>query len=339
MIICSRCVLPVSFPGISFNEEGACSQCLRYIGVKNHKSLKAKFNNKFNGILSGLEIKGPYDALMAYSGGKDSTYTLRLLVEKYQLRVLAVTFDHGFISNGAIENIEKIINHLQVDHEYFVLETDLTRDLIINSLIPDLYPIAALKRASPICISCMNLIKSYLLRNAVENNVPLIVYGWSPGQAPLNASVFKTNPLTIYQMQKVIRQPFQKMIGERLNEFLIRDENLQNYLKSGDGFPYIVHPLAFLNYDEKNIIENIQEIGWIAPQDTDSNSTNCLLNSFAIDHHIKKFGFHPYAHEIAALVREGYLTRAQGIEKLDKPPAPEVIDFVKNKLAIGNTES
>ena len=32
------------------------------------------------------------------SGGKDSTYTLSLLRQRYNLRVLAVTFDNGFIS-------------------------------------------------------------------------------------------------------------------------------------------------------------------------------------------------------------------------------------------------
>ena len=41
-----------------------------------------------------------YDVLMAYSGGKDSTYTLLLLRRKYGLRVLALSFDNGFVSPG-----------------------------------------------------------------------------------------------------------------------------------------------------------------------------------------------------------------------------------------------
>lgn len=338
MKICSKCVLPETFPGISFNQKGQCSYCSSDFHSRNLKKNKAKFREKFDQILTNLNSNGPYDVLMAYSGGKDSTYTLRSLVEKYQLKVLAVTFDHGFVSKTAIDNIETITNHLKVDHEYLTLQANLLRKLFVNSLVPKRYPLASLKRASPICISCMNLVKSYLLKKAVEENVPLIAYGWSPGQAPLQASVFKANPLTIYQMQKAVRQPFQEMVGEKLNGFFFKDEYLLNPPKSGDEFPYIIHPLAFLDFNEKAILENIQEIGWIAPQDTDSNSTNCLLNSFAIDHHIKNYGFHPYAFEIAALVREGYLSRYQGIEKLNKPPPPEIIDFVKNGLSIENFE-
>jgi len=338
MKICSRCVLPETFPGISFNQKGQCSYCSSGFHSRNLKKNKAKFSEKFNQILSNLNSNGPYDVLMAYSGGKDSTYTLRLLVEKYHLKVIAVTFDHGFVSETAIENIKKITNHLQVDHEYLVLQTEIIKKLFVNSLIPERYPLAALKRASPICISCMNIVKSYLLKKAVEENIPLIAYGWSPGQAPPHASVFKTNPLTIYQMQKAIRHPFQEMVGEKLNDFFFKNAYLLNPSKPDDEFPYIIHPLAFLDFNEKAILANIQEIGWVAPKDTDSNSTNCLLNSFAIEHHIRNYGFHPYSLEIAALVREGYLTRDQGIEKLNKTPHPEIIDLVKKRLSIQNTE-
>jgi len=36
------------------------------------------------------------------------------------------------------------------------------------------------------------------------------------------------------------------------------------------------------------------------PADTDPNSTNCLMNAFANQTHIKQFGFHPYAFELQA---------------------------------------
>jgi hypothetical protein len=72
-----------------------------------------------------------------------------------------------------------------------------------------------------------------------------------------------------------------------------------------ERFPYNVHPLAFLDYNEERIIKEIGEIGWKAPDDTDSNSTNCLLNAFANDVHIKRFKFHPYVWEIANMVRAG----------------------------------
>jgi len=89
-----------------------------------------------------------------------------------------------------------------------------------------------------------------------------------------------------------------------------------------------------LDYNEEDILNAIKEIGWVNPKDTDSNSTNCLLNGFANQMHIKQYGFHPYAFEIAGLVREGYMTREEGLKKLSVPPDPEVIKYVKKKLGI-----
>ena len=83
-------------------------------------------------------------------------------------------------------------------------------------------------------------------------------------------------------------------------------------------------------------MKEVQELGWVNPKDTDANSTNCLLNSFAIDIHLQQFGFHPYAFEIAGLVREGYMTRENGLKKLATPCDPKIIQYVKQKLGLKN---
>ena len=40
MIICKNCVLPESFPGIRFNEEGICNYCSRLRGIDKQKEKK-----------------------------------------------------------------------------------------------------------------------------------------------------------------------------------------------------------------------------------------------------------------------------------------------------------
>ena len=59
-------------------------------------------------ILEASRGTGAYDAIVAFSGGKDSSYTLKLLVEDYGLNCLAVTIDNGFISEGAFKNCRTI---------------------------------------------------------------------------------------------------------------------------------------------------------------------------------------------------------------------------------------
>ena len=139
----------------------------------------------------------------------------------------------------------------------------------------------------------------------------------------------------IRQMQQAMLKPVRKMAGNRLSAFLLDESHYENKTtEQGNRFPYLVHPLAFMNYDEDKILESVRQLGWVDPKDTDANSTNCLLNGFANQVHLDQYGFHPYAFEIAGLVREGYMTREEGLKKLSTPPDPKVIDYVKNKLGL-----
>lgn len=331
--ICTKCVLSETFPGISFDEECCCCFCSRYKGRENQDKIRKRFKQKFYHVLKETKSKGPYDALIAYSGGKDSTYTLRLLKEAFGLKILAITFDHGFVSPMALENIRRVTDNLDVDHLYVRPGAKTIQELFVKSMAPNIYPAKALERASSICISCMNLVKSFLLKSAIEMKVPVVAYGWSPGQAPIQSSVFKTNPFMIRQMQKAIARPLKDMMGDKLSAFFLEERHYANDTSSqADRFPYFIHPLAHLDYNEEHMLNNIKEIGWVTPKDTDPNSTNCLLNGFANQVHSERYGYHPYAFELAGLVREGYMTRDEGLKRLSTPPDSKVINYVKKKL-------
>lgn len=336
MKICTRCVLPETFPGIAFDEEGCCSYCIRYSGRDNQEKLKERFKQKFFTILEKTKNRRPYDAVVAYSGGKDSTYTLRLLKDTFGLRVLAITFDHGFVSPMALENIRNVTENLNINLLTIQPGAKTLRSIFVKSMAKDIYPIKALERASSICNSCMNLVKSFLLRSAIDMGVSIIAYGWSPGQAPIQSSVLKTNPSMSRQTQMVIVRVFEGMSKDDLRAFFLEERHFARNSSQSYVFPYIVHPLAFMDYNQEQILSSIMELGWVNPTDTDANSTNCLLNGFANEVHIKKYKFHPYAFEIAALVREGYMTREEGIKKLSTPPDPRVIDYVKRKLGLSD---
>ena len=329
MTICSQCVLPDTFPGISFDDEGRCSYCVRDRGTANRDKLIARYRRKFAEISEDLKGKGPYDVLMAYSGGKDSTYTLRLLKEQYGLKVLAVSFDHGFVSPMALKNILTVTQYLDIDSLSVRPAAQTLRTVFRKSTARDMYPIKALERASSICNSCMSLVKSFMLKSAIEMKVPLVAFGWSPGQAPIQSAVFKTNASMSRQMQKAMAKPIQGIAGDNLAAFFLEERHYD----AGE-FPYFIHPLALQAYDEAQILDSIEQIGWVNPKDTDANSTNCLLNGFANETHIGEYGFHPYTLEIAGLVREGHMTRDEGLRKLATPSDPKIIQRVKEKLGL-----
>lgn len=75
-------------------------------------------------------------------------------------------------------------------------------------------------------------------------------------------------------------------------------------------------------------------MGWQSPTDTDANSTNCLLNGFAVQDHIDRLGFHSYALTIASLVRQGLMSRETGVAKLAQAPDPNMVEYVRKRLGL-----
>ncbi len=328
MKICTQCILPETFPGIQFNDEGVCNICLRAPKPETVKKHKTRYRQKFENLLKSIPRDRDYDCLVCYSGGKDSTFTLDILKNSYGLRILAFTLDNGFISPRARENIGSVVEKLDLDHIYFKPRFGLLRSIFAKAAEEVLYSEKSLERASTICTSCISFVKFPALKMAIEKSIPLMGYGWSPGQAPVQSSVMKTNPTLIRATQDTVLQPLQERFGNEVRTYFLEEEQFAKK----DNFPVNVHPLAFLDYDEEKIHKQITELGWVQPDDTDPNSTNCLLNAFANEVHIKQFGYNPYVFEIANLVREGLHDRETSIRKFSEKPPDSLLDYARSRL-------
>ncbi len=328
---CTRCILPETFPGIKFDEKGVCNHC-RKPYRQSKKENRKKWEDKFLLLIEEYRKKtwagSTYDVIMAYSGGKDSTYTLDIFVNRYNLRVLAYTFDNAFMSPGAFVNIRNVCANLGVDSLVVHPSPKMLKKIFRVASIKPMYSPKTLERASTICTSCIGMVKSSMLRTALEKNIPFVGFGWSPGQAPLQSSVMKTNAALMKASQKAIYDPLHEIAGDAINPLFVTDEQFSQ----PECFPWNIHPLAFLNYDEDKIVERNMEIGWEKPDDTDHNSTNCLLNAFANNVHRKRYGFHPYVWEIANMVRQGVMTREEGLAKIEPPENPDMVSLIEKQL-------
>ena len=228
---------------------------------------------------------------------------------------------------------------LAVDHIVMSPAGPALRNAFRASIETDVYPMKALERASVICNTCMNLVKSSVLKTAIEMGIPFIAYGWSPGQAPIASSVLKLNEPMVRQMQEAMVRTTGRLMGEGIRPYILNERHYRELLapQSTDpekAFLYAIHPLAFHEYREDMIAEEIEKLGWRSPSDTDPNSTNCLLNSFANQVHLKQYGFHPYAFEIAGLVREGCMSREEGLKKISELPDEEMIRQIQEKIGL-----
>lgn len=330
MKLCKKCLLPDNFPHITFDKNGICNLCRQYKGKKQAERLKTEYRSKFDDLIEQAKGNGGYDILMCYSGGKDSTYTLSILKNHYKLKILAFTFDNGFVPERTYLNIRNVVEKLDVDHIFFKPHFSILKKIFKVSLKKSLYAPKALERASTVCTSCMGLVKYTAMKLAIEKEIPLIGFGWSPGQAPVTSSILHIEPAMMESMEKALTGPLLEIAGSGILDYFPGEK----YYKRLKQLPTFVHPLAVFPYNEKEILRKIKALGWKMPSGIDLNATNCLLNSLADEAHITQYCFHPYAYEIAAFVREGYMTRREGLKHLPVNKNPKTVKMVKRKLDI-----
>ncbi len=327
---CKKCILNENYPGISFNESGICNFCQPLPSQDLLDKKKIKNKNKFLDLVKKHKGKSSYDCLVAYSGGKDSTFTLHLMKTKYNLNILAFSFDNWFQSTTALQNISRVIKNMDIDHMTFRPNFSVFKQMTQICLTPGFYSKKALERASAICTTCILQIRFIATKIAIEKAIPFVVFGLSPGQSPVSSSVFKNNSAMTKKMQDSIYQPMYEKIGEKIKPFFLEERHFSNK----DNFPFSVNPLAFTDYKEDEIYKIVEKYGWLKPDDTDSNSTNCLLNGIANEIHLNQYGYHPYAYEMAGLVRSGCLTRDEALKRIEQQSDRKIVEKVGKDLGI-----
>ncbi len=330
MKLCNNCTLNDNIFSVRINDTGLCNYCVRQ-SKNNNVISDVEYNKLENQMLEAFARykNRPYQVILAYSGGKDSTFTLYKLKEKFKASVLAVTFDNGFLTEQCFRNIHEATANLNVDS--LIIRPSFAKLARVFNLAAsqEIFPKKALERASSICTACIGMVKSTIYKEAILRKIPFVCFGWTPGQANVKAPIIRLDYRMILANQKQIQDPIVSNLGEEFNKYFIDAAWIE---KQQNNIPSFIYPLVFSHYNEDEILKAIESIGWIKPRDTDMNSTNCLLNSYANAIHTRDYGFNPYSLEIANLVREGFLRRDEGLSKLSMSGDESVINLVKNKL-------
>lgn len=327
MKFCTRCVLPETFPGINFNEDGICNYCVNTPTPDDDK--KNYYKARLDELIDGVKGKGEYDIILAFSGGKDSTYTMKILIEEYNVRILALTFDNGFLSPVSRDNIIKVCDNLGATSLIVRPPFNLMSRAFTLSAADDIYSTKTLDRASSICTTCIGMVKAQVLKTAIQKKIPLAAWGWSPGQAPISSAIMQNNPRLQVMNNRMVRDLFLKKAGNDYIPYFLSDDDCAI---DSEKWPINIHPLAFYPYDENNILDSIAKLGWQKPVDTDPNSTNCVINALANYLHRKRYNFHPYAWEIAGIVRSGSMSRTEGLEKTTVDESMEMVEYAAKKI-------
>lgn len=328
---CARCGLPRTYPGVQFNKDDICNYCVYFDLYKDREKLiKLELEKRFTELINTVRQENhKYHCIVAYSGGKDSTFLLHYLKTHFKLTVLACTFDNGFMSSTALQNIERITKELDIESKIIKPDFDVLREAFTYALTKKIpYPKEILAMMSPVCAVCIGMVFGITLDLAIHLEIPLMFTGFTPGQYPaislenflkvqsclfFSDKIYRDDPADVL---KLLADPIREQFGEKIGKYFFKSQ----YVSSGLKVPKILFPFhALLEYDENRIISDISRLGWVRPKDTDNCSTNCLLNSLGIYACIKQVGYHPYVGELSHLVREGRinLEEAKKVEYIE----------------------
>jgi hypothetical protein len=340
MQLCTKCIVPDSFPGVTF-EDGVCSFC------RAHERLNKTGGEVLGKQRLGEEIAasrgGEFDCGVPISGGKDSSYVLYYLVRKLGLRPLALFFDNGFINELARDNVRGICDSLGVE---LVIGTAthhrhaLVREALLTS--------RNLGRFVRICGNCENNLRSFAINEAERRGIGLLVWGSTDFEegadyyidpdldsfrqyhgrsgylirrARKALSTFAGGRRsaadqirTVWHGLKCLYHGVRDNIAQRAPEGWRR---LNPFLEvSFDGKP--VGSISFFDYipyDPEAMIRTLKtEIGWKAPADREARM-DCMIHSLANYQHLAATGITRDGFTLTVLVRNGLLTRGEALRK------------------------
>jgi tRNA(Ile)-lysidine synthase TilS/MesJ len=327
--MCKKCALDAKTPGITINPEtGLCQFCEHYTPLSKEK--KDEFRLQLDALFKQPKKQGKYDVIMALSGGIDSSYALYRLKKDYpHLRVLAVQFDNGFISDTAFENAQKFCELTKSTCFRLVLDNTLLRDTFKKAArSKDAYPGFAKYRASDMCNTCMSIIKQKLVEMAIQTKTPFIVFAFSPGQTEV-PFVTLTKPFMIW-IRKLFDAQLKTMGVLERDLYLMNQEIIT--ASPAETEVMIVHPFLVWDYDKQKFKEECLRLGWKEPDLSDPNSSNCMLNAYAIKNHYDKYHIHSYAYDLSALVRQGNIKKEEAIKTLNSGFSDAALNEVDRKL-------
>ncbi len=318
--------MPEARPEIFLDADGVCNLCLEHAKRTAAAPEEKPLETDFTKILAQHRGKHEYDCLVMCSGGKDSTASLYYMKTRYKTKPLAFTFDHGFETEDALENIKRAVEKLGVD--FMLFRSDFMHDMFAKIL----------NTGSPavICHLCSIWYMDLTFKMAARFDIPIIIAGWTKGQSLRQPAMTKcacniTAPefsrmgaATKEFIDKHVRtDPKYKDFPASMEEVLARAQKRHKSL--------VLSPHWFLPYDAQEYVETIErELGWKYPAlSYPKKSTNCYLNFISAHNSMRYYGYTHYHVEMSKLIRDGALTRAEALELLKMDFSKELL----NKIA------
>jgi len=336
---CTRCVLPETYPSITFDENGVCNFCLDY-EVKEREDQGGHFNSEAD-VKAALQkyknLGRKYDLLVPLSGGVDSCFTLIEIVERFGLKPMVFHSDHGWDDPTATQNVENLCKELDVDLLIWKNDMNFMRKLFKYFNESDDYTV------SP-CYPCGNMLYLNGLELADHFNIPLVINGYSKGQAAMMHDKEKAQDWYGRMINVILetgdREFFEAFTRkwEMLKKQVIY-QSRQDLEGPVDSEKILFIPFFVFKFykTDKEELERIcrERFDW-QPMKVSypARTTNCemiWLNSYR---DMNKRNYTHYHDEYSTIIRAGEMTREQALKDLELNPPPGLLKRLAEEIDV-----
>ncbi len=291
---CKQCGLPSL--GITYerkrldiNDENLCLFCRDYNEAADFYKVDFQKNQKnFHELIEKIKGKREYDAVVMFTGGKDSSYAAHLLSKEYKLNVLALTWDNGFFGDVHRKNISTLTSNLGIDHKFVSIGENRLAEFYRNRFI----------KLGRFC-GCAQPSILFCAPEIARSGASLIAMGVSFGQ-----QLALVQNRFLFEFEAEHRKILQQMLSDQglgINHF--RDEGffigvlldiisgdfsndmvnllvdcVKNFREMQKEERYFVLLALCHDFNHTTMSEIISQYGWTKPPEThEAGHTSCIM--------------------------------------------------------------
>lgn len=310
---CKHCLTPDTRPRIEFDAEGVCNAC-RNAETKEHIDWDKRRQEFFDYVERFRPKSGPYDCVVPWSGGKDSSAIAYRLKFDFGLNPLLVTASPLIPNDIAVHNREEMLklgfDHVMVRPNQKVAR-HLTRRFFEERGNPKVHW-EATKEAVPVSA-------------AVRYGIPLVFYA-EHGESEYGGRVLSEESKKVRDVTEVIEH----VIGDDSHNWIdevVTERDLAPYLypdpadiqRVGVTALYYAYFFKWSMFENYEYLKDKIDFRTAPGGRTDGTFTNFDSLDDKIDtlyYHMQfvKFGFGRAVRDASRMIQTGHLTRAEGLK-------------------------
>ncbi len=325
---CNKCVLPETMPFIKFDKKGICNYCNNY----KKRNQPKPFRDLYNLVDPYRKNDGESEVIVPFSGGRDSCFSLHLIVKKLQLKPITYTYDWGMVTDLGRRNISRMSAELGVENIIVAANIHKKRENIRKNVT------AWLKAPNLGLISLFTAGDKHFFRyiESVKKQTGISLNLW--GINPLEVTHFKNGFLGVppdFHEENVYLNGFKKQLHYHRLRFqamsksisyfnnslwdTLSGEYYRSFKKKTDYF----HVFDYWKWDEKEVNQTLELYDWEKAPDTNTtwrigDGTAAFYNYL----YYRLAGFTEHDTFRSNQIREGQLSRAEALRLIEDENQP-----------------